>query len=72
MVLRRARRSTFGGQGEEADFEGMAGQSQVNCQLRSWKELRLEFRRRVRAADKYLGAINTPGIQGCRDRKCTG
>lgn len=39
-------------------------QDEVNCQPGSWKEMRLEFRRRVKAADKYLGAISTPGIQG--------
>lgn len=72
MAMGRAGRIIFGGEGESADFEGIARQSQVKCPSGSWKEMKLEFGRRVKAADEYLGAISTPGIQGCRDRKCMG
>lgn len=72
MAMGRAGRIIFGEKGESADFEGIARQSQVKCPSGSWKEMKLEFRRRVKAADEYLGAISTPGIQGCRDRKCMG
>lgn len=72
MALENLGRIIFGGEGEEADFEGMAGQSQVSCESGSWKVKRLKIRTRVRAADEYLEAISTPGIQGYRSRKCIG
>lgn len=37
--------------------------------VRTW---RLKIRTRVRVADEYLETISTPGIQGCRSRKCIG
>lgn len=40
---------------------------EVNSQSGSWKEMRLDFRRRGRAAN-----ASTQGIQGCRDRTCRG